>query len=205
MNRIILLLTLFSTAACSTFGQSTEKPFIEVRGMAKIERTIKSYILDIVITEDLAYTEEKRTDEQVRKSFFEKAKVAGFDANRFTEDRLTYALTQYGGGGGQYSFETTNAEDIIVLNNLMDKSGTISIVARRVTYQPIKDFSKIIAIAFADGKARAEKMATAMGKKLGTLQAAIDYSTTNEEEESTVYYQPKEDRFYYLSLKYNVE
>jgi len=87
----------------------------------------------------------------------------------------------------------------------VDKSGTQSITARRVNYLPVKDFSKVIAAAFADGKARAEKMATAIGKKLGPLQAVVDYSTTNDEVEDTAYYQPKDDRYYYLSLKYHVE
>lgn len=204
--KYVILLLLFFTATCSIFGQNIEKPFIEVRGMAKIERTIKSYILDIVITEDLAYTEEKRSQEQVKKDFFDRAKAAGFEASRFKEDKLAYALTQYGAGGSQYSIETTDPEEVIKLNNLIvDKTGTITITARRVTYQPVKDFSKIIAAAFADGKRRAEKMAAAQGKKLGTLQAAIDYSTTNEEEEDRAYYQPQEEKYYYVSLKYFVE
>lgn len=205
MKSVVLFL-IFLIAACSVFGQSVERPFIEVRGMAKIERTIKTYILDIVITEDLAYTEEKRTGEEVKKAFFNKAKAAGFEATRFKEDKLTYALTQYGAGGSLYSIETTNPEEVIKLNQLItDKTGTLSIIARRVTYLPVSDFSKIIAVAFADGKARAEKMAAVLGKKLGSLQSAIDYTTTNETEEDTVYYQPKEDKYYYISLKYLVE
>ncbi|MDR2274803.1 MAG: hypothetical protein LBF27_28100 [Sphingobacterium sp.] len=197
---------LFSlVTVCSVYGQSSATPYIEVRGMAKVERTIKSYILDIVITEELSYTEEKKPLEQVKNAFFEKAKTAGLDVSRFKEDKLMYALTQYGSGGSLYSFETTDSEDIIRLNNIIDKSGTQSITARKVSYVPIKDFSKVIAAAFADGKSRAEKLAAAMGKKLGALQAAVDYSTTNDEAADTAYYQPKEDRYYYLSLKYNVE
>lgn len=167
--------------------------------MAKFERTIKSYVLDIVITED------KRTGEQVQKAFFEKAKAAGFDASRFKEDKLAYALTQYSAGGNLYSIEITKAEEVITLNNLtQDKTGAISITARRVTYLPVKDFSKIITTAVADGKTRAEKLAAALDKKLGALQTAIDYSSINEEE-NTTYYQPKEDQYYYISLKYLVE
>ncbi|MGJ1195591.1 hypothetical protein ACR777_08045 [Sphingobacterium spiritivorum] len=174
--------------------------------MAKVEKTIKTYILDILITEELSYTEEKRSLEDIKKVFFERAKAAGFDSTRFTEDKLTYALTQYGAGGSFYSFQTSSPEEVIKFNSLIvDKTGTVSIMARRVTYLPVKDFSKIIAAAVADGKARAEKMAAAMGKKLGTLQTVIDYSTANDEGEETVYYQPKEDRYYYLSLKYLVE
>lgn len=204
--KYIVLFFFFFTATSGILGQNIEKPFIEVRGMAKIERTIKSYILDIVITEDLAYTEEKRTQEQVMKAFFDKAKAAGFEASRFKEDKLAYALTQYGAGGSLYSIETADPQEVIKLNNLIvDKTGTITITARRVTYLPVKDFSKIIAAAVADGKTRAEKVAAAQGKKLGTLQAVIDYSTTNEEEEDTAYYQPKEDKYYYVSLKYLVE
>ncbi|MDF2514814.1 MAG: hypothetical protein K0R59_110 [Sphingobacterium sp.] len=204
MKNILALLFSIVTVY-SVYGQNTEKPFIEVRGIAKIERSIKSYILDIVITEELAYAEEKKPVEQIKNVFFEKVKAAGIDINRFKEDKLTYALTQYGGGGSLYSFETTDPEDIIRLNNLMDRTGTQSITARRVCYLPIKDFSKVIAAALADGTARAEKMATAMGRKLGALQAAVDYSTTNDEAVDTAYYQPKEDRYYYLSLKYQVE
>lgn len=205
MKSIVIFL-YFLTATCTVLGQSAEKAFVEVRGMAKIERTIKSYILDIVVTEDLAYTEEKRTGEEVKKAFFDKAKTAGFDVSRFKEDKLTYALTQYGAGGSFYSIETTDPEEVIKLSNLIvDKTGTVNITARRVTYLPVNNFSKITATALADGKARAEKMAAALGKKLGALQSAIDYTTTNEAEEDTVYYQPKEDKYYYISLKYLVE
>jgi len=202
----ILVFLLSMVTACSVYGQSTEKPYIEVRGMAKIERTVKSYILDIMITEELAYAEEKKPFEEVKKAFFEKVKAAGLDVTRFKEDKLAFALTQYSAIGSQFSFETTDPGDIIKLSNVMvDKSGTQSITARRVNYLPVKDFSKVIAAAFADGKARAEKMATAIGKKLGPLQAVVDYSTTNDEVEDTAYYQPKDDRYYYLSLKYHVE
>ncbi|ULT25242.1 hypothetical protein KUH03_41575 [Sphingobacterium sp. E70] len=66
-----ILVFLFSIVSVySVYGQSTEKPFIEVRGMAKIERTVKSYTLDIVITEELAYLEEKKPIE--RKKHFSK-------------------------------------------------------------------------------------------------------------------------------------
>lgn len=206
MKSTILFLLSFTLVICDVSGQTTERSFIEVRGMAKIERTIKSYVLDIVITEDLAYTEDKRTGEQVKKAFFDKAKAAGFDKSRFKEDKLAYALTQYSAGGNQYSIEITKPEEVITLNNLIqDKTGAISITARRVIYLPVKDFSKIITNAVADGKTRAEKLAAALGKKLGALQTAIDYSSINEEEENTTYYQPKEDQYYYISLKYLVE
>lgn len=204
MKNILAFLFALMTAHC-VYGQTTEKPFIEVRGMAKIERTIKSYMLEIVITEELAYAEEKKPLEQIKNVFFEKAKAAGLEVSRFKEDKLTYALTQYGAGGSLYNYETNDPNDIIKMNNLMDKTGTVAITSRRVSYQPIKDFSKVIAAAYTDGKGRAEKVAAAMGKKLGALQAAVDYSTTNEEIADSAYYQPKEDRYYYLSLKYNME
>lgn len=205
MKNIIIFLFSFA-ATCSVFGQSTEKPFIEVRGIAKIERTVKSYILDIVITEDLTYTEEKRTPEQVKKAFLDKVKAAGFDVSRFKENQLAYALTQYGADGTSYSFETAKPAEVIMLNQLMaDKTGTVALITRQITYMPVKDFSKIIAAAFANGKERAEKVAATLGKKLGPLQTAIDYSTTDEEKEDTVYYRPDEERYYYLSLKYLIE
>ncbi|RKE55813.1 SIMPL domain-containing protein [Sphingobacterium detergens] len=203
-NILVFLFSILSVY--SVYGQSTEKPFIEVRGMAKIERTVKSYTLDIVITEELAYLEEKKPFEEVKKAFFERVKAAGLDASRFKEDKLAFALTQYSALGSQFSFETRDPADIIKLSNLMvDKNGTQSITARKVNYLPVKDFSKVIAAAFADGKARAEKVAAAIGKKLGALQTVVDYSTTNDEVEDTAYYQPKDDRYYYLSLKYHVE
>ena len=205
MKRILIFLFVF-TAALNLFGQNMEKPSIEVRGIAKIERSIKSYLLDVMLTEDLTYAEEKRTLEQVKKVFFDKAKAAGLDSKRFKEDKLAYALVQYGADGTSYSFETTLPEEVIALNNLIvDKTGTVSITARRVVYQPVKDFSKIIATAIANGKERAEKVAAGMGKKLGALQAVIDYSSTNEEAEDTAYYQPMENKYYYLSLKYLIE
>ncbi|MEY8759335.1 SIMPL domain-containing protein [Chryseobacterium tongliaoense] len=205
MKTIIIFLFSFA-ATCSIFGQGIEKPYIEVRGIAKIERTIKSYTLDIVINEDLTYAEEKRTLEQIKKAFLDKAKAAGFDVNRFKEDQLAYALTQYGAEGTSYSFETAKPEEVIALNQLVaDKTGAVSLITRRITYMPVKDFSKIIAAAFANGKERAEKVAATLGKKLGPLQTAIDYSTTDEEKEDTVYYRPDEERFYYLSLKYLIE
>ncbi|EJL68501.1 SIMPL domain-containing protein [Chryseobacterium populi] len=205
MKNIIIFLFSFA-ATCNVFGQNIEKPFIEVRGIAKIEKPIKSYILDIVITEDLSYAEEKRTTEQVKKAFLDKVKAAGFDVSRFKEDQLAYALTQYGAGGTSYSFETTKPAEIIALNQLMvDKTGTTSIITRRITYMPVKDFSRIIAAAFANGKERAEKVAAILGKRLGPLQTVIDYSTVDEEEEDTVYYRPDEERYYYLSLKYLIE
>ncbi|WP_293916245.1 MULTISPECIES: hypothetical protein [unclassified Sphingobacterium] len=205
MKYVIIVMLCFTTI-CEVFGQSTEKACIEVRGMAKVEKTIKTYILDILITEELSYSEEKRSLEDIKKVFFDRAKAAGFDSSRFTEDKLTYALTQYGAGGSFYSFQTSDPEEVVKFNNLIiDKTGTVSIMARRVTYLPAKDFSKIIAAAVADGKGRAEKLAIALGKKLGALQTIIDYSTSNDEVEETVYYQPKEDRYYYLSLKYLVE
>ncbi|QQT26114.1 hypothetical protein [Sphingobacterium spiritivorum] len=205
MKYVIIVMLCFTTI-CEVSGQSTEKACIEVRGMAKVEKTIKTYILDILITEELSYSEEKRSLEDIKKVFFDRAKAAGFDSSRFTEDKLTYALTQYGAGGSFYSFQTSDPGEVVKFNNLIiDKTGTVSIMARRVTYLPAKDFSKIIAAAVADGKGRAEKLATALGKKLGALQTIIDYSTSNDEGEETVYYQPKEDRYYYLSLKYLVE
>ncbi|MGE8380745.1 MAG: hypothetical protein ACN6PN_20415, partial [Sphingobacterium sp.] len=91
----ILVFLLSMVTACSVYGQSTEKPYIEVRGMAKIERTVKSYILDIMITEELAYAEEKKPFEEVKKAFFEKVKAAGLDVSRFKEDKLAFAFTQY--------------------------------------------------------------------------------------------------------------
>lgn len=198
---------LFSLAVTgSVFAQSSEKAFIEVKGIATIERNIKSYILDIVITEDQAYAENKRSLEQVKKAFFDKAKTAGLDDSRFKEDKLTYALTQYSTGGSLYYFETDKPEELIALNKItMDGTGAITITARRVTYLPVKDFSKIVAAAFADGKARAQKVAVATGKKLGALKTVIDYSTTNDEAEETTYYQPMEKKYYYLSLQYLVE
>lgn len=205
--KCIIMFMLSFTVICSIWGQGLEPPFIEVRGMAAIERVIKSYTFDIVITEDQVYTEEKRSLTQVKKEFFDKARAAGFDSSRFKEDKLVYALTQYTSAGGSlYSFETTTPAEVITLNNLTnDKNGNISVTARRVTYLPVKDFSRILSEAFADGKARAEKMAVAAGKKLGPLQSVTDYSISNEETEDTTYYQPKEARYYYLSLKYLIE
>ncbi len=198
---------LFSLAITgSVFAQASEKTFIEVKGIANFERNIKSYILDIVITEDQAYAENKRSLEQVKKAFFDKAKTAGLDNGRFKEDKLTYALTQYSAGGSLYYFETDKPEELIALNKItMDGTGAITINARRVTYLPVKNFSQIVAAAFADGKARAEKLAVATGKKLGALKTVIDYSTSNEEAEETTYYQPMEKKYYYLSLQYFVE
>ncbi|KGE12523.1 hypothetical protein [Sphingobacterium deserti] len=201
----IFLCILFSTTAGAVFSQALESPFIEVRGMAKIERAIKSYTINVVISEDLGYSEEKRSFDDVKNTFFDQAKAAGLDITKFKEDKLTYALTQYG-VGSLYSFETANTEDVILLNKLVvDKTGTVSIFSRSVTYLPIKDFGKIIAAAFSDGKERAELIAATMGKQLGTLLTTVDYSTLNVVEEDTLYYQTKENNYYYLSLKYEVK
>nr|WP_146173451.1 hypothetical protein [Elizabethkingia sp. YR214] len=162
-----------------------------------------------MITEDSSDSEEKRSLDQLKKTFLDKAKAAGFDTGRFKENKLSYALVQYGSygtNGTTYSVETASSEEIMALNQLIDnKSGSVSIIARRVTYLPVKDFSRIIAAALTNGKERAEKVAALMGEKLGILQTVIDYSVTNEEVEDTDHYRPDEDKYYILSLKYLIE
>ncbi|MBE8714412.1 hypothetical protein [Sphingobacterium hungaricum] len=201
------ILFLFCLASiCTAFAQSATKPFIEVRGMAKLERSIKSYKLDIVINQDQSYTDNKRTLDEVRNGFFEKAKSVGIDPTRFKEDKIAYVLTQYGAGGSYYTFETTKPEELIAIHSLMeDKSGTVLLIAKRIVYNPVTNFSKTMTDAFNDGKGRAEKIAAAMGKNLGELQSVIDYSNADDEEESVGYFQTEEDSYYYVSLKYAIE
>ncbi|MBZ4191959.1 SIMPL domain-containing protein [Niabella beijingensis] len=203
MRQIFLLLS--AVLITSFAGAQASKAYIEVRGMAKVPRTVKSYILDILISEDLS-TGEANSYDSIKNAFFTAAKAAGYKEDRFREDQLGYALLQYPGKGSMYHFETSNEADIIKLHRLAGERGSaVSIASRRIRYEPVTDMDRIYTAAFADGKQRAEKIAKTMGKKLGQLIAVVDYSAAPMDTEETSYYKQTDDTYYYLSAQFAIE
>ena len=72
----ILLAAIVSLAALNSHAQSKETT-VEVRGIAKIEREIASYLIDFAIAVDYGETEGRKSFEELKKAFFAKAKATG--------------------------------------------------------------------------------------------------------------------------------
>lgn len=204
MKKILLAaMTLF--AALNSYSQGKETS-IEVRGSAKIDREIESYLIDFAIAEGgYGEGEGRKSFEDLKKTFFSKAKAAGFEESRFKEDKMGYQALQYYREGSLYTFETRTKEELLNAVKLANGGGVVTIVSTRLKFKPVKDNEKLYDAAFSDSKEKGASIAKAINKKLGAVLTVTDLTAVESGSEETFYYKPVTDQYYYLSVKFLVE
>ncbi|GEP95897.1 SIMPL domain-containing protein [Chitinophaga cymbidii] len=200
----ILLAAIISLAALNSHAQSKETT-VEVRGIAKIEREIASYLIDFAIAVDYGETEGRKSFEELKKAFFAKAKAAGFEESRFKEDKMSYQSLQFYREGSLFTIETHTREELVKAAKLANGGGVISITGSRVKFKPSQEPEKLFDAAFRDSKEKAAGIAKAMNKKLGAVLTVTDYSQPDTGAEDNFYFKPIPDQYYYLSVKFAVE
>ncbi|MEZ2440704.1 SIMPL domain-containing protein [Chitinophaga sp. RCC_12] len=199
----ILLAAMMLFAALNSHSQGKESS-IEVRGVAKIDREIESYLVDFAIAAEYGEGEGKKAFEDLKNAFLAKAKAAGFEESRFKEDKMGYQALQYYREGSLYTFETRNKEELLKVVKLAN-GVVVTIVSTRLKYKPVKDSEKLYATAFSDSKEKAATIAKAINKKIGAAITVTDLTSPESISEENFYYKPVTDQYYYLSVKFLIE
>lgn len=201
----ILLAAIISLAALNSHAQSKETT-IEVRGVAKIDREIASYLIDFAIAVDYGETEGRKSFEDLKNAFFAKAKAAGLEESRFKEDKMGYQALQFYREGSLFTFEARSQEELLKAAKLANGGGgVISITGTRLKFSQPDDDEKLFDTAFRNGKEKAAGIAKAMNKKLGAVLTVTDYTQFDDGAESNFYFKPLLDQYYYLSIKFAAE
>ena len=200
----ILLAAAISLAALNGFAQAKETT-IEVRGVAKIDREIGSYLIDFAISVDYGEMEGMKSFEDLKSAFFAKAKAAGFEESRFKEDKMGYQALQLYREGSLYTLETHSQDELLKAAKLANGGGVISITGTRLKFKGPDDNEKLFDEAFRNGKEKAAAIAKAINKKLGTVLMITDYTPLDEAAQNNFYFRPNEDDYFYLALKFAAE
>ncbi|MDR6571287.1 hypothetical protein MRBLMN1_005336 [Chitinophaga ginsengisegetis] len=199
----ILLAAMILFAALNGYSQEKESS-IEVRGIAKIDREVESYLIDFAIIDELREDDGKKTYEDIKKAFFAQAKAAGFEESRFKEDKMGYQTLQYYREGSLYTFETRSKEELLKVAKLAN-GVVVNIISTRSKFKPVKDSKKLYETAFSDSKEKAASIAKAINRKLGAAITVTDLSSPEPGSEENLTYRPVTDQYYYLSVKFLIE
>lgn len=200
----LLLATFILLAAFTSYAQKQET-FIEVRGNAKIDREVESYRIDLTIAAEYAESEGRKDFEEIKKSFFAKAKAAGFEENRFKEDQMGYLALQYNRDGNLYSFETRSKEELLKVTKLANSGyGIVSIISTKLKYKPLKDRQKLLNAALLNSKETAATIGKSINKKIGEILMVSDYNDLELMSDDS-YYRQSTDQYYSVAVRYAIE
>lgn len=200
----ILLAAIVSLTALNSFAQAKETT-IEVRGVAKIDREIASYLIDFALSVEYGEIEGGKSFEDLKNAFFTKAKAAGFEESRFKEDKMGYQALQLYREGSLYTLETHSPAELLKAAKLADGGGVISITGTRLTFKGQPDNQKLFDAAFRNGKEKAAAIAKATNKKLGDVLMITDYTPLDEAAENYFHFKQVADEYFYLALKFAAE
>lgn len=200
----LILAAIILVAALNSHAQAQQAPCIEVRGVARIDREVEAYLIDLAISVEYGETEGRKSFEDLKKNFFARAKEAGLDENRFKEDKMGYQALQFFREGSLYTFETSSRDELLKAAKLAN-GNIITVAGARVRFKPVPADEKLFGIAFRDCRNKAAVIAKAIGKKLGDALTVTDFTPQEAAAEENFYFKPAEDQYIYLSVRFAVE
>ncbi|KAA2239082.1 hypothetical protein F0L74_22995 [Chitinophaga agrisoli] len=203
MKKIILAATILMSALGS-YAQEQQNHSIQVSGVAKIEREAEYYLMDIAIAADYGESDSKKPFEELKKSFFTKAKEAGLDESQFKEDKLAYQALQLYREGSLYTLKARSLDELLKAAKLAN--GTvINITSTRVKFKPVAKDAKQFETAFLNCRDKAGVIAKAMDKKLGPVLMVTDLTPQETTVEENFYFRPVEDQYITLAVSFAIE
>ncbi len=200
----IILAAIILVSALGSYAQEQQNHAIQVYGVAKINREVEAYLMDLSIAVDYGESESKKSFEELKKGFFAKAKEAGLNESQFKEDKLGYQGLQLFREGTLYTFETRSRDDLLKAARLANGS-VISITATRVKFKPVVKDEKQFEAAFLNSKEKAAIIAKAINKKLGSVLTVTDLTSQESRVEESYFFKPAEDQYLSLLVSFAIE
>lgn len=200
----ILLAAILLVSALGIHAQEQQNHTIQVNGLSKIDRVVESYMIDFSVASDYGETEGRKSFEDLKKSFFAKAKEAGLNESQFKEDKLAYQALQLFREGSLYTFTTSSRDDLLKAAKLANGS-VINITSSRIKFKPVAKDEKSYTAAFQNAKEKAAIIAKSINKKLGSVLTVGDLTPQDSEVDENYYFKPVTDRYVYLSVSFAIE
>lgn len=200
----IILAAIILVSALGSHAQEQQNHSIQVNGIAKIDREVEAYLIDFSISVEHGESESKRSFEELKKSFFTKAKEAGLNESQFKEDKLGYQALQYFREGSLYTFQTRSRDELLKAARLANGS-VIAITSTRVKFKPVVKDEKQFETAFLNSREKAAIIAKAINKKLGPVLMVTDLTAQEIRVEESYYFKPIEDQYLSLLVSFAIE
>lgn len=200
----ILLAAIILVSALGSHAQEQQPRAIQVYGVAKIEREVESYIIDLSVTSEYGESESKKSFDELKKAFFAKAKEAGLDENRFKEDKMGYQALQLFREGSLYTFTTSSRDELLKAAKLAN-GIVVTVAGGRVKFKPVVKDEKQFEAAFLNGRDKAAMIAKAINKKLGPVLTVTDLTSQESRLEEGYYFKPIEDQYLSLLVSFAIE
>lgn len=200
----IILAAIILVSALGSHAQEQQPHAIQVYGVTKIEREVEIYQIDFAIAVEYGESESKKSFEDLKKSFFAKAKEAGLNESQFKEDKMGYQALQLFREGGLYTFQTRSRDELLKAARLAN--GTvITITGTRVKFKPVVKDEKQFEAAFLNSREKAAMIAKAINKKLGAVLTVTDLTSQESRVEESYYFKPVEDQYLSLLVSFAIE
>ncbi|MBS0030878.1 hypothetical protein ACTJJ0_28090 [Chitinophaga sp. 22321] len=200
----IILAAIILMAALGSHAQEQQTHAIQVSGIAKIHREVEAYLADFSITVEYGESESKKSFEDLKKGFFDKAKEAGLDESQFKEDKVGYQALQLFREGSLYTFKARSLDELLKAAKLANGS-VIVITNARVTFKPVEKGEKQFETAFLNSRDKAAIIAKAINKKLGPVLTVTDLTSQELRAEENFYFKPIEDQYLSLLVSFAIE
>lgn len=195
---------IIAMSALGSHAQEMQPNTIQVNGIAKVNREVDAYLVDVTIAVEYGEIESKKSFDDLKNSFFKKAKEAGLDQSQFREDKMRYQALQLFREGSLYTFTARSQDEILKVTRLANGS-VINITSARVKFKPVVKDEKLFEAALRNSREKAAIIARTLNKKLGAVSGVTDLTPQETTVEENFYFKPVDDQYISLLVSFAIE